>query len=428
MKVKRWNQLLWTLIAVNVVGTIIKAIYYSSQGLPEFILTGTVFYFLIVLGLIMSALGGGWGWLLFSLFFNIGLAVDGPLVIGANIWMSIPTAVLSFVITIAMLIMRKGMTVEEKNAIRRPEKKKLRQIVLIVIVVVYAATMVYMFVFSGNGRQTLPITKYYGLCEQAGTVEKLEYTSYVYDDAGNPGEVIPKYCYVYLPYGYDPEQSYNILYLSHGGGGAADNWLIEVERNKNMVDHMIANGECKPLIIVTPTFYQFNDMEHSGQYAVNLTKIFQYELRNDLIPAVESKYATYAEGDISIESLVVSRDHRAFAGLSMGSMTTWSSALCGNLDLFSWFGPYSAEGDTQAVLDTVNDPANDIYPIHYIYNANGTADGAYIRHKQMYLQLLEDDYFVEGENIEFTTLQLYMHDWPAWTIDLYNTLHIFFTE
>ena len=151
-------------------------------------------------------------------------------------------------------------------------------------------------------------------------------------------------------------------------------------------------------------------MEHSGQYAVNLTKIFQYELRNDLIPAVESKYATYAEGDISIESLVVSRDHRAFAGLSMGSMTTWSSALCGNLDLFSWFGPYSAEGDTQAVLDTVNDPANDIYPIHYIYNANGTADGAYIRHKQMYLQLLEDDYFVEGENIEFTTLQLYIQD------------------
>ena len=70
--------------------------------------------------------------------------------------------------------------------------------------------MVYMFVFSGNGRQTLPITKYYGLCEQAGTVEKLEYTSYVYDDAGNPGEVMPKYCYVYLPYGYDPEQSYNI--------------------------------------------------------------------------------------------------------------------------------------------------------------------------------------------------------------------------
>ena len=425
-KTKTYQTLLLVLLCVNVLGTIIKAIYLFSQGLPELVLTALVFYVPTLLGLILACLGGGWGWLLCSLFFSLGLGLDGPLVVNLPLWLCLPVPIVSAVLTLAALILRHRMTKEERLSLKKPEMKKTRRIVLIAVLIVYAAFLLWLLCFSGGQHRVTPIGRYYTPCEQAGTVEKLEYDSFVYDDNGNAGEAMPKYCYVYLPYGYDASKTYPILYLSHGGGGAADNWLIEVERDKHMVDHMIANGECEPLIIVTPSFYQFNDSSRSGQYAVNLTAIFRYELRNDLIPAVEAKYATYANRDTSIESLQRSRDYRAFAGLSMGSMTTWSSALCGSLDLFSWFGPYSAGGDAEQVLQTIHDPLNADYPIHYIYNANGTADMAFVGHRQMYNRLLQDPYFIEGENITFTTLHLYMHDWPAWTIDLYNTLHVFF--
>ena len=428
VKKKLWNVLLWTLLCVNAAGLLFKAIWFGAQGTFELFLTGLVLYIPAIFGVVMALLGGGWGWLLFSLFFNLGAGVDGPLVIHTSFALSLPVPLISFALTVALLIVRGRMPTEERAALKQSAQKRMRVAAAIGCTIAFALYLVWLLVLSGGSRRVTPVTKYYGPCEQAGTVERIDYDSFVYDMDGTPGDAMPKYAYVYLPCGYDRERQYNILYLSHGGGGAAENWLIEIERDKNMIDHMIANGEIEPLIIVTPTFYQYNDLTRTGSIAVNLTEIFRYELRNDLIPAVEAKYATYAGGDVSIPGLVASRDHRAFAGLSMGSMTTWASALCGNLDFFSWFGPYSAGGDAEKVLATIHDPANADYPIHYIYNANGTADMAFIGHKQMYNTLLSDPYFTEGENIEFTTLHLYMHDWPAWTIDLYNTLLVFFRD
>lgn len=47
--------------------------------------------------------------------------------------------------------------------------------------------------------------------DKVGRVEKVEYTTDVYED----GVTYPKYCLVYLPYCYDPEDKdrrYNVLY------------------------------------------------------------------------------------------------------------------------------------------------------------------------------------------------------------------------
>lgn len=53
-----------------------------------------------------------------------------------------------------------------------------------------------------------------------GMIERISYRT------TNPeGELLDKYANVYLPYGYDPEDStrrYNILYIMHGGGGNPD--------------------------------------------------------------------------------------------------------------------------------------------------------------------------------------------------------------
>ena len=66
---------------------------------------------------------------------------------------------------------------------------------------------------------------------------------------------------VYLPAGDDPEKSYNILYLMHGGGDDENYWLMELsdrthgKTTMRVLDHMIEDGLCEPLIVVTPTFY-----------------------------------------------------------------------------------------------------------------------------------------------------------------------------
>ena len=54
--------------------------------------------------------------------------------------------------------------------------------------------------------------------DKVGRIEKVEYTTDVYED----GVTYPKYANVYLPYGYDEndtETRYNVLYLMHGHGG-----------------------------------------------------------------------------------------------------------------------------------------------------------------------------------------------------------------
>ncbi|WP_210387855.1 hypothetical protein [Alloscardovia sp. HMSC034E08] len=82
---------------------------------------------------------------------------------------------------------------------------------------------------------------------------------------------------------------------------------------------------------MTPTFYVDKDkLNHLD----DLTYSFKNELRNDLMPYVESHFATYSKGT-SAQDFTKSRDHRAFAGLSRGAVTTLHSVFLGSLDYFS---------------------------------------------------------------------------------------------
>lgn len=57
-------------------------------------------------------------------------------------------------------------------------------------------------------------TAYRSACAQAGTIETFNYTAH--DDNGN---AYSKQCRVYLPFGYDSNKPYDVLYLMHGYGG-----------------------------------------------------------------------------------------------------------------------------------------------------------------------------------------------------------------
>lgn len=107
---------------------------------------------------------------------------------------------------------------------------------------------------------------------------------------------------------------------------------------KHIMDHAIEDGKIQPLIIVLPTYNNASPSD-SGDYslALRLTDNFHNELVNDLIPAAESKYSTYAEST-DLAGLAASRDHRAFGGFSMSSMNTWR-AFQHCLDYFRYFAP-----------------------------------------------------------------------------------------
>ncbi len=99
----------------------------------------------------------------------------------------------------------------------------------------------------------------------------------------------------------------------------------------------------QPILIVLPT-YNNTSPQDSGDYglALRLTDNFHNEILNDLIPAAEGKYSTYAE-DTTPEGFAASRDHRGFGGFSMGSVNTWRTfQYC--LDYFRYFMPMSGSG------------------------------------------------------------------------------------
>ena len=175
-----------------------------------------------------------------------------------------------------------------------------------------------------------------------GRLHRVDYRS-----TDKDGNVCYKYAQVYTPYGYDPAKPYDILYLMHGGGGSADAW-IDSCAVKNMLDHTIHAGNAKPMLVVFPTFYKVAAHEtkeaarQSSRFDVHF---FQKELVEDLLPAVESKFHTYAE-TMTPAGFKATREHRAFGGFSMGSVTTWY-AFIENLPYFSKFVPLS--GDSWAI-------------------------------------------------------------------------------
>jgi enterochelin esterase-like enzyme len=221
-----------------------------------------------------------------------------------------------------------------------------------------------------------------------GTIEKVTYMT-----TNQDGEPRDKYANVYLPYGYDAadkEKKYNILYVMHGGGGSPDAWL-DCCKVKNMLDYSIDTGEIKPLIVVFPSFYK-EKISRIGKADAELERrnvmFFQKELGEELLPAVEKVYHTYAE-DVTKEALKASRMHRGFGGFSMGSCTTWF-AFMNYLDYFSEFVPLSGDFWAIEVMGGKNKPVETVKLLHdsaiksgygtdeyFIYTATGTKDAAF---------------------------------------------------
>jgi len=145
---------------------------------------------------------------------------------------------------------------------------------------------------------------------------------------------------VYTPAGYNPtgKTRYPVVYILHGAGGDEDAWVTE-GRATQILDNMIAEGKCKPMIAVftngnisqeaaplenstgyvKPVFRQDKQME--GSFEETFPEIVKY---------IDSHYKTIAN-----------KKSRAICGLSMGGFHTMYISL-NYPDLFNYSGMFSA--------------------------------------------------------------------------------------
>lgn len=139
---------------------------------------------------------------------------------------------------------------------------------------------------------------------------------------------------IYTPPGYDQDSKtrYPVLYLQHGAGENERAW-VEQGRANFILDNLLAADKAKPMIVVVDTGYAVRPASEASSTPSNRapspTSAFEDVMLTELIPLIDSTYRTQAD-----------RQHRAMAGLSMGSMQTLQITLK-HLDQFAWIGAMS---------------------------------------------------------------------------------------
>jgi len=145
---------------------------------------------------------------------------------------------------------------------------------------------------------------------------------------------------VYLPPSYDGKKRFPVMYLLHGHGGDETAWG-DLGRASQIMDNLIAEGKCVPMIVVmpngNPTCNAAPGWWHEGMYtpdgnAFNQrgAKATMEESFMDIVNYVDSHYQTIAN-----------RSGRAVTGLSMGGGHTFGISRL-YPETFDYYGLQSA--------------------------------------------------------------------------------------
>ena len=281
--------------------------------------------------------------------------------------------------------------------------------------------------------------EYFAPSDHPGQVVEITYDSRDYTDTAEPA--IPKTAYVYLPYGYDEadqETRYDVLYLMHGWTMTAGDFFNTAQSGiVSMLDHMVENGDIPPVIVVCATFDAQNQSQGFSRSVEELS-VFHRDLRENLIPYVESHYHTYAE-DVTEEGLRTSREHRAFGGFSLGAVTTWYQFIY-NLDYIKYFVPMSGDCWIMGNYGGRNYPVETVDYLEqvvadggwsgddfYIYQGIGTSDPIWDQTDSQIQEMLTRDLFT-AENLHYAIIEGGRHDIDACERYLYHALQTFFGD
>lgn len=208
---------------------------------------------------------------------------------------------------------------------------------------------------------------------------------------------------VYTPPGYSRETKYPVLYLLHGIGGDEAEWQRFAKPNL-LMDNLLAEGKVVPMIMVMPNGRaQKNDRPEGNVFAsAPAFAVFEQDLLQDLIPAIESRY-----------SVKPGRESRAIAGLSMGGGQSLNFGLK-HLETFAWVGGFSSAPNTRPPAQLVPDARAAREKLKLIYLSCGSKDGLMRISQGMHLHLKEKEiphvWNVDGHG----------HDGTHWRNNLYH--------
>ena len=271
--------------------------------------------------------------------------------------------------------------------------------------------------------------------EHRGTVLEEDYPTR--DMVSDVPDRINKDVTVYLPYGYDPEKQYDVLILLHCAWADHRFWLGQ-ERNygseeapvpvsvPNLLDRMIEEGYCRPLIVVSPCIYLYDRQPSNAGNGYDYEQ-FEQEIGTDFLPWIAENYGTYA-ADGSPEALRAAREHFGVLGASFGAYAEYFCVIGENFDLLAWYcfcGGGEIEPWHLAERWTENGTAE--LPLRMLYICEGEFDDRY-GPEISYHNLLTFGGPFNEENVKFTLVQGWGHEDHSYLVGLYNSLQMFFRE
>jgi len=218
---------------------------------------------------------------------------------------------------------------------------------------------------------------------------------------------------VYLPPGYSPQQRYPVLYLLHGIAGNHDEWRGYV-RATNVLDQLLADAKAVPMVVVMPNGRaRADDQPPPGDRIFTPEHIaafsaFEADLLDNLVPAVDLRYATQADPS-----------HRAIAGLSMGGGQALNFGLS-HLDRFAWVGGFSSAPNTRKADELLTTAATAGPRLRLLYLSCGKQDGL-INVSQSFHRALRDRGVPHVWNVDE-----HAHDRESWAENLYHFAPLLF--
>lgn len=189
---------------------------------------------------------------------------------------------------------------------------------------------------------------------------------------------------VYLPACYDARdaRSFPVLYLLHGSGGDENAWM-ELGRASQILDNLIAQGKCRPMIVVMPNG---NGAQQAmpGEYPNSMYKpmfINPKCMEGSIEAAFVKDLVSYIDGHYNT---IRNSDYRAVAGLSMGGFhSLYISAnhpnYFGYVGLFSAAVSRQGKGENDWIYSDLDQKLKNQFKLNpkLYYIAIGTADFLY---------------------------------------------------
>jgi enterochelin esterase-like enzyme len=298
----------------------------------------------------------------------------------------------------------------------------------------------YNFVIDGADASDTGSQSFFGGSRYASAVEVPEPGSTYYSIQDVPHGQVREIWYnskvtgswrhalVYLPPGYESntKQRFPVLYLQHGGGEDETGWIRQGRANF-ILDNLLAEGKCKPMIVVMGYGYA----RRAGQTPPDLTgkpfgspemlkamqdmsAAFEDDVTQALIPYIDKNYRTLSD-----------RDHRAMAGLSMGGMQTFQITF-NHLDQFSYIGGFSGAGGMLAPGERKLDPKTDYNgafadptlfakKVHLLWLGVGTVEPERMRAGLLKLHTSLSEAKIQHVFYESPGTD---HEWQTWRRDL----------